>query len=406
MKSTLLPLVLLALVPLAVSGKQPIILPIAADAAPEGKKPADANIRLTAESLATNGVSLATVQPQSLTRTLSVFARVTLNAEATAQVAAPLHGRISEWKVRIGDEVKKGDALAVIYSPELGEAQSEYLHKQSATTAAVASVELAKAIWTRSQGVYEKTRGITLTQVQQREAEYQALLITQQSADAAALAAARKLQLLGMESAAVAALIKSGELSPQYLVRAPQDGQILQRDAALGELVGPERAALLVMADLSRNWVIAEVPEAQIHDLALGAKAWLQAVDASVTEEGRITYLAPVVDEAARTVKVRIEGGASKLRPGSFIRAELATTGVSAAVLAVPEEAVHEVDGKNVVFVPVKGEANTFALRSVTTGAMVTKMVPILSGLADGESYVAKGSFILKAAHKVAADAE
>ena len=398
MKNALLPLALFCtLTPL-----------FAAEAPQDGKKPAEAGLHISAESIAINGIRLDTAKQQALTRTLGVYARVAFNAEALAQIAAPLHGRISDWKVRLGDVVKKGDALAVIHSPELGEAQSDCLHKRSLAQAAVASVDLAKAIWSRSQGVYEKTRGITLTQVQQREAEYQATLIAQQGAEASALAAARKLQLLGMTQAEVTALAASGELAPQYTVRAPQDGQVVQRDATLGELVGPERASLLVLADLSRNWVMAEVPEAQVKEVALGAKAWLQAVDeAAATEEGRVTYISPLVDEATRTVKVRIEGAAAKLRPGSFIRAELALAGEAAPVLAIPEEAVHEVEGKTVVFVPVAGKENTFALRTITVGPQINRLMPVLTGLAAGESYVAKGSFILKAELlKAAAEAE
>ena len=67
------------------------------------------------------------------------------------------------------------------------------------------------------------------------------------------------------------------------------------------------------------------------------------------------------------------------------------------AVVAVPEEAVQTVEGAPAVFVPVDGEPNTYAKRAVTVGKSVGGMVPILSGLAEGESYIATGSFILKA---------
>jgi cobalt-zinc-cadmium efflux system membrane fusion protein len=66
-------------------------------------------------------------------------------------------------------------------------------------------------------------------------------------------------------------------------------------------------------------------------------------------------------------------------------------------VVAVPEEAVQSVEGQTAVFVPVAGEQNTFAKRAVTVGKPIAGLVPVLSGLAEGESFVAQGSFLLKA---------
>jgi cobalt-zinc-cadmium efflux system membrane fusion protein len=68
-----------------------------------------------------------------------------------------------------------------------------------------------------------------------------------------------------------------------------------------------------------------------------------------------------------------------------------------AAVLAVPDDAVQTVDGAPAVFVPVAGEENTFARRAVTLGQPVGGMVPVVSGLTEGEPVVVSGTFILKA---------
>ena len=63
----------------------------------------------------------------------------------------------------------------------------------------------------------------------------------------------------------------------------------------------------------------------------------------------------------------------------------------------MPDEAVQTVEGGPAVFVPVEGEANTFAKRAVTVGPAVGGMVPITSGLKEGEQVVVSGTFILKA---------
>jgi membrane fusion protein, heavy metal efflux system len=69
----------------------------------------------------------------------------------------------------------------------------------------------------------------------------------------------------------------------------------------------------------------------------------------------------------------------------------------ASTVLAIPEEAIQTVEGGPAVFVPVEGELNTFAKRSVTVGPPVAGMVQVLSGLRDGETLIVAGSFILKA---------
>ncbi len=369
----------------------------------EGQEaPAPAEVHLTAEAVQSNGVKVAQAQLQPLARTLSVPARVAFNAEAMAHVGTSLHGRVAKWQVRLGDTVKKGDPLAVIDSPELGEAQADYLQKSAAAKASVAGMELAKAIWERNREVYEKTGGITLTQVQQREAEYKTAAMAKQGADGAVLAAERKLRLLGMDQAGVDALATTGEIAAHHTLCAPMDGTVVARETTLGEIVGPEREALLVVADLRVLWVLAEVPEAQLGEVKVGAKAWVRlGEDGGAKEEGVVTFLAPTVDEATRTLKARIEIKGSALKPGAFVMAQLevkaAAAGASGPVLAIPQEAVQQVEGKSVVFVPVKGEANTFAPRAVILGAAVGDMLPVVSGLAAGDEFVSAGSFILKA---------
>lgn len=361
-------------------------------------EPAPAEVHLTAQAVQSNGVKVARAQLQPLVRTLSVPARVAFNAEAVAHVGTSLHGRVSEWKVRLGDTVKKGDPLAVIDSPELGEAQADYLQKSAVAKASVAGVELAKAIWERNREVYEKTGGITLTQVQQREADYKTAVMAKQGADGAVLAAGRKLRLLGMAQAQVDALAVSGELAPWHTLVAPMAGTVVAREATLGEIVGPDRESLLVLADLGVMWVEAALPEAQCREVKVGAKAWVRmGEDDAAKEEGTVTFLAPTVDEATRTLKARIEIKGSALKPGAFVMAQLAAAGPSGPVLAIPREAVQQMEGKSVVFVPVKGEANTFALRAVILGAAVGDMLPVVSGLAAGDEFVSAGSFILKA---------
>lgn len=360
--------------------------------------------KLSAEAVKRNGVQVAPAGKHVLTPTFTAPARVAYNAEAMAHVGSPVKGRVAEMKVRVGDQVEKGDVLLVLQSPELVEAQGEYLQRLTAARTAAPTVDLAKTVFDRAERVREETRGgIALNEVQKRQADLRAAESTLQAAQSAVTAAESRLRQLGMDRSAIEALAKTGRTDPRYTIVAPIAGQVVERETTLGELVDPQQESLLVLADLSTLWVLADVPEVRSRDVAVGAKARvLTSAGGEEGLEGTVTFLAPSIDRATRTLPVRIvvRDGSATLRPGTFVRAEIASTqpkAASEAVLAVPEAAIQTVEGKPSVFVPVAGEKNTFAARPVVAGRAVGGMVPVLGGLKEGESVVVAGSFILKA---------
>lgn len=361
-------------------------------------------VRLTPEAIERHGVRVETATLRALVPRIAAPARVTLNAEAVAHVGSPLRGRIAERRIRLGDLVRKGDELFVIESPELGEAQSDFLQKRILADAAQPAVELAAGALERVRKLHEQGGGIALDEVRKREQEHRAALAAHLAARAAAQAAENRLHLLGMDQPAVDALRDSGEVRPRLALRAPIGGQVIEVEATLGELVGPERESLLTLADLSTLWVLADVPEARLVQVAPGARTWIDAGSLDPhRHEGRVSYIAPLIDSRTRTVAVRAavqcEDGA--LRPGMFVQMEIAETDPTRAeptpVIAVPAEAVQTFEGRSVVFVPVENEENAFAPRPVTIGRTVGGLLPIVSGLSAGERFVAGGSFILKA---------
>lgn len=364
-------------------------------------------VMLTGEAVERYGVKVGEAQLWVLRPTFVAPARVGFNTEAMAHVGSPLRGRAVEIKVRLGDQVNKDDPLVVVESPELGQAQADYLLKRTAAQAAAPQVDLAKAAWDRAKGLLEQSQGISLTEVQKREAEYKTAVASLKSAEATAVAAENGLRLLGMDQKAVEELASTGEIAPRYTIRAAIGGQVVQREVTLGELVNPERESLMILADTSTLWILADVPEARLPSIALGAKAWV--VVGSGTNnmfEGTVAFMAPVVDPTTRTAQVRIEVpstalGNGAVRPGMFAQVEIVATEAGGAepapVVAVPDEAVQTVEGGPAVFVPVKGEPYTFAKRTVSVGRAVGGLVPILSGLVEGEEFVASGTFILKA---------
>lgn len=373
------------------------------DHAAESSEHAD-EVTLTQEAIERYCLKVEPAQLWVLRPTFVAPARVAFNTEAMAHVGSPLPGRAVEIKVRRGDHVKVGQALVVVESPELGEAQNAYFQNRVAAQSAAPAVELAKVAWERAKGLYEKSEGISLNEVQKREAEYKAAVAAQKTAEAAVIGAENRLHLLGMSQDAVGALADSGEVAPRYTIVAPIDGQVVQRELTQGELVGPDREALLVIADTRTLWVLADVPEAHLPELSTGAKAWITIGTVEGRKyEGLVAFISPEVDPTTRTAQVRIEVPASELalKPGMFAQAEIAATLADgqepAPIVAVPTDAVQTVEGMTSVFVPVEGEPNTFQRRSISAGKAVGSLVPVLSGVVEGERVVVAGSFILKA---------
>ncbi len=356
-------------------------------------------VKLTAEAIQRNGIRVEAVSQRPLVATFTVPARVAFNAEQMAHVGTVVRGRVTEMKARLGDMVKKGDELVILESTDLAEAQSEYLQKRTAVAVAESAVAPAQQSSQRARTLYDQSQGIPLGEVQKREAELKAAEGAALTAKAALSAARDRLELLGMSASDIEKLEKTGALNPKTAIRAPIDGEVVQREITLGELVTPEDEAILVLANLSTLWVLADVPEARLGEVAVGSAAKVRlTAQREHSYEGKVSYISPALDANTRTARVRIELPNGKLvRPGMFASVELTASGGGAPVLAIPDEAVLSVEGETAVFVPVEGEENTFAKRVVEVGRPIGGMVPILAGLRAGEQVVVSGAFILKA---------
>jgi len=153
---------------------------------------------------------------------------------------------------------------------------------------------------------------------------------------------------------------------------------------------------LFEVADVSQVWVQAEVYEKDLNRIQLGQVASI-SVDTYPDEMffGKVAYIGDILDPQTRTVKVRCEVGNPnrKLKLDMFAMVKLPTK-LNREALAVPSEAVQQIEGKNIVF--IQKEPTKFEPRTVTAGDSVQGMTEILSGLEKGESVVTRGAFHLK----------
>ena len=349
---------------------------------------------------ASKQLTLAKATSELLADMLSVPGRVALDADAIAHVGTPLRGVAVEVLAKVGTIVAAGDVLAVVESPELGEAQSELLLRRAAVRAAEPMVALAKSTWSRTKLTFERAQAVPLGEVQRLEAEYRAAAAQLANNEALVVAADARLRLLGMTEADIESLSAGRPPGHQIRLRAPVKGEVISRGVTQGEVISPDDDELFVLADTSSLWILAEVPEAVLPTIVVGTKAWIVGPSGPASRTGgTVVYLPPTVDSTTRTAQVRLVAkDSSHLRAGMFASVELTLSAESAAhATVVPEAAVQDVEGSPSVFVPVPDEPNTFARRAIAVGRTVGDRVEVLDGLRAGDEIVVEGSFLLKA---------
>lgn len=360
---------------------------------------------LSPEAIRISGIATEVAWKRVLSEVATVPARVEYDAESMAHVGTTVPGRVAEIAVRLGDTVKEGDLLLVIESPALGEAESDFLQKRSAVEAARIDVDAARIVLERAEKLRE-ANGVSVTDLLGRQGDFRKAEAALKIAEAAQQAAENRLHILGLDQGEVDALASTGEVTTRFELRAPIAGQVIEREVTRGEVVDVDRHAMAVIADMSTLWIVADVPERLVPRARIGSKGIVSTnFEGTARVEATVNYVAPQLDARTRTAQVRlpIEAAETKmagvLRPGMFAQVDLELGGSDgdAPVLAVLEEAVQTVEGEPCVFVPVAGKPGAYARRALVLGPRVGKWVPVVSGIAEGEAYVAKGSFVLKA---------
>ncbi|BCG47012.1 CzcABC family efflux RND transporter, membrane fusion protein [Citrifermentans bremense] len=324
-----------------------------------------------------NGVVLAAAKPQQLAGVIRATGKVEVNADRIAHVAPRIPGKVVSVRASLGDSVSAGQSLATLDSVEIGEAISRYRQSKTRLALVQGNMDRVKALVDRKIAARKD--------ILQAETDYKTAQ-TELATDE------ERLSLYGVSLAEV----RAGARKPLLPVRSPISGIVTEKHAIVGELADPSKS-LYTVADLSSVWVLVDINEkdlAKVHK-GQGAVVTVGAFP-DLKLKGRITYIADLVDESTRTVKARVEvkNPARKLKPEMFATAELALAADAPPVLAVPEDAVQDLDGKKVVFVAEEG--NRFEARQVQLGRSAAGLVEIASGLKAGETYAEKGAFILK----------
>jgi Cu(I)/Ag(I) efflux system membrane fusion protein len=295
-------------------------------------------------------IRLEVVRRESLMQSVRAVATVVPDESRISHV----HTRVAGWVEQLdvnttGEMVRAGQSLARIFSQELLSSQTEYLAARKATSASgITSVVVASG----------RTR----------------------------------LTVLGMTPADIDVIEQTGEPKRLVAVVAPTSGVVVNRGITVGTSVDPS-TTLLTIADLSRVWILAEVPEANIPGVRVGARAQLDfPASGRAPFAARIDFLYPTLSERTRTLRVRFSAAnpGGGLRPGLYGTAAFESAGQH--VITVPRDAVVDTGVQQHVFVAT---ADRFEPRVVTLGVQLADRVEVRAGLKEGERIVSAGVFLL-----------
>jgi len=332
--------------------RAPVANPSAAAASPSGAQTTHDRVPVdvTETTLQDLGVRLEVVGRQTLKQDLRAVATVAPDESRISHV----HTRVAGWVEQLdvnttGEMVRAGQPLARIFSQELLSSQTEYLSaRKNTASAGISSAVIASG----------RTR----------------------------------LGVLGMAPEDIDAIELTGEPKRLVTVVAPRSGVVVNRGVTVGTSVDPS-TTLLTIADLSRVWVMAEVPEANIPGIRIGTTAQLDfPASGRRSFAARVDFLYPTLTERTRTLRVRFsaENSGGTLRPGLYGTAVFAFAGPP--VITVPRDAVVDTGREQHVFVAA---GHRFEPRAVTLGVQLADRVEIRSGLTEGERIVAEGVFLL-----------
>lgn len=316
-----------------------------------------ASVRSTVErspvdtaSARTLDLRVESVTRASLTQTIRAVATIAPDETRISHA----HTRVSGWVEQLfvnttGELVRADQPLLSIFSQELLSSQAEYL--------------AARIVSAQS--------GITTSVVSSGRT---------------------RLTVLGMTPNEIDAIEATGEPRRLVTIVAPRTGIVINRGVTAGTSVDPS-TPLLTIADLSRVWVIAEVPESASMRIGVGTAAQIDfPASGRPPFSARVEFVYPTITERTRTLRVRLTApninGA--LKPGLFGSATFEIAGNNA--LSVPRDAVVDTGRKQHVFVL---QGDRFEPRTVSVGAQLADRVEIRDGLTEGEQVVVAGVFLL-----------
>ncbi len=329
-------------------------------------------ISLTAQARKLAGIETSAVQKRNVSVETRMVGKVDYDETRMGTITAWTGGRIDKLYIDYtGSSVRKGQAMASIYSPELLTAQVELIQ----------SVKAKEALRGSSMQIVKDTAARTEK------------------------ASREKLRLLGLSKSQIEDIIKNGKAAEHIILYSPMSGIVLKKDVVEGVYV-KTGTPIYTLADLSRVWVFLEAYESDLPWIKMGMQVdFTTEAYPGKSFQGKVTYIDPVVNEKTRTIRIRLEvpNKELKLKPGMFVRAVSQADKKAVAQLVIPASAPLITGKRAVVYIAVPGKEGVYEGREIVLGPKVGDFYVVKYGLTDGEQVVTNGNFKIDSALQIIA---
>jgi membrane fusion protein, heavy metal efflux system len=316
-------------------------------------------------------LELETAKSISSTWTDAVPAFVKVDESKAARIGVPLAGRVTQVYAELGQQVEKGAPLFAVASPDLAALEVEQ-------SKAKVDVDAAKNVLDRTKAIVE------------------ARALPEKEAVAAAQSLHQSELSLNVAQSKLASLDVTTRSENEFVVHAPRAGRVVEKNVLPGQELNPgAETALMLVADLSTVWVVADLFESDSDGVQPGVPARVTITSLpGVVIDGKVDMVSAVVDAERHTVPVRVvlDNSDGRLKPNTYAKMQFQASTPPGSVEVAASALVS--DGSR-QYAYVKNAAGRFVKRDVVAGAVRDQRVVVFKGIAPGETVVSKGAILL-----------
>jgi cobalt-zinc-cadmium efflux system membrane fusion protein len=331
---------------------------------------------------------------------LQTEGKIAVDEDRTTLVYSPYAGRVIKLLAKPGDMVVAGQPLFVVESPDMVQAQNDFISAVAALNKAQSALDLAKIVEQQNKSLYG-TRAVPLRDLQQAQAATLAAQSDLRSAKIGLEAVRNRLQILGKTDEEITKFSETGSINPQTTIYSPIAGTVVQRKVGPGQYVNTTSNsaaasdATFIIGDLATVWLVAYVRETEAPHVRVGQTLRFTVLAyPNRVFTANIAYVATSLDVATRRLLVRatINNSGGLLRPEMFASVTILSAKGDFS-LAVPRDAIIY-DG-NSARVWVARDDGSVTPRKIKVGLSSGQMVQVLNGLKLDEKVVTKGSLFV-----------
>lgn len=350
-------------------------------------------LQLSPEKQKEWGVVVGMATKETVASKITLPGVLALNQNRTAHISSFVAGKVVSLSADLGNRVSRRQVLLTINSPEFAKTQAEFLEARAKLNLSRKEVERARMLF--------KENAIEEKEYLRREAEHEKLATDFGASESI-------LHSYGIDHEQIEELIKKCDslwnvadlcelANPNLPILSPVTGTVIFRDVIVGEHVDPQKT-LFTVSNLNILWAFLDAYEKDLPFINKESAVTIQSPLYPEREfKGKISYISDTIDEKLRTIKIRVEVENKErfLKPNMYIQGIVENKSLEKEILAVPEEAIQNLDGEKIVF--ILEEENVFAVHHVEVGEKIDNKRIIAKGLEEGEKIVIKGAFNLKA---------